>query len=93
MSKTRLSRKEISRLKKKAHYTAELQKATYWIELTKAIPNQAVLNAALLPEEDEERRRACFEKMVPYLSFPNPQFPTKQSVIVADTSMSRIIRP
>ncbi len=92
MSKTRLSRKQVSRLKKKAHYTAELQKATYWIELTKAIPNQAVLNAALLPEEDEERRRACFDRMVPYLSFANPQFPTDNRIL-ADTSMSRIIRP
>lgn len=72
MAKTRVNRKELKRLKKKAavsHLTELRLKAGY-------LTSQADLDTLLLPVTDLDKRQKYFEFLKPFLKFPNPVCPS-----------------
>lgn len=72
MAKTKISRKEIKRLKQKDAFA----QATEVRLLAERLPNQAALDTCLLQCPDVEKRRKLFNFMKGFLKFPNPQFPS-----------------
>ena len=60
--------------------------------LASQIPDQDVLDMVLMQKEDANERYQLYKYMRPFLTFPNPQFPTtlKKSDIVQP---KMIVRP
>jgi hypothetical protein len=82
LSKAKLNKKEIRRLREKQAY-AEAYEVRM---LAERIPNQQALDTCLLQCKDPIRRRTLFNFMEPFLKFPNPEFPS-------EIARSLIIKP
>jgi len=72
MAKTRISRKEIHRLKQKHQYA----QATELRLLAGQLRNQHDLDTMLLQEPLIARRQMLFDFMKPFLKFKNAELPT-----------------
>lgn len=71
MPKSRISRKQVKRLKQKQAYSI----ATQVRLLAEQLPNQEALKTVLLQQEDPEKRLAMFNFMRPFLRF-HAEFPS-----------------
>jgi len=72
MPKTKLSKKEVQRLKQKHQYA----QATELRLLAGQLRNQHDLDTLLLQEPLIARRQMLFNFVKPFLKFSNPQLPT-----------------